>query len=124
MIHLDTCALIRALVPDTPEDRKVRAWLRAGERLVMSVVAWTEFLAGPVTEPQGALAARVIVAREPFTEEDARRAARLFDATGRQRGSLLDCMIAATAIRCEAPLSTANRADFTRFTDHGLALAE
>ena len=33
VIHLDTSFLIRALVRETPQDRRLREWLRAGERL-------------------------------------------------------------------------------------------
>ena len=39
MIHLDTSFLIRALIPDSPENRKLRDWLGAGATLVVSAVA-------------------------------------------------------------------------------------
>ena len=98
MIHLDTCYLIRALVHGSVEDRRMREWLRAGESLGISSVAWAEFLCGPLDSAHLGLARRVVTAQIPFDAEAARIAATLFDAGGRRRGSLLDCMIAATAI--------------------------
>ena len=47
MIQLDTCFPIRALNLGSPEDRKLRAWIGAGETLSMSTVAWAEFLCCP-----------------------------------------------------------------------------
>ena len=38
-------------------------------------------------------------------------------------GSLIDCMIAATARAAKAPIATANAADFLRFKDSGLTMA-
>ena len=52
------------------------------------------------------------------------RAARRFNETGRRRGSLIDCMIAATALRAREPLATSNAADFRRFATYGLAVLE
>lgn len=62
-------------------------------------------------------------APEPFLASDARKAAELFNATGRRSRSLADCQIAAVALRCEARMATANALDFTPFETHGLTLA-
>jgi predicted nucleic acid-binding protein len=95
VIHLDTNCLIGSLIAGTPQDAQVRTWMATGESLRVDVVVWAEFLCGPVT-PQQLAAARAFLPRpEPFLAEDAERAATLFNATGRRRGSLADCMIAA-----------------------------
>ncbi len=122
MIHLDTSFLIRALVPRSPQDRELRAWLAQGEEVGMSSVAWTEFLCGPVLADAVAAVTGFLVERVPYLEEDAARAAALFNASGRRRGSLLDCMIAAVALRSGASLATANRADLRPFEGEGLTL--
>jgi predicted nucleic acid-binding protein len=59
-----------------------------------------------------------------LTREIAERAAALFHTTGRRRGSLGDCLIAATALAANARLATENPADFERFRTAGLMLAE
>ncbi|MBP9146983.1 MAG: PIN domain-containing protein [Thermoanaerobaculia bacterium] len=124
MIFLDTSFLIRGLVRDSAEDRALRKWLRRSEVLGMSAVAWTELLCGPIDDTQHEFAAGVVSLRVAFTEEDAVLAARLFNETGRRRGSLIDCMIAATALRAREPLATSNAADFRRFATYGLAVLE
>jgi predicted nucleic acid-binding protein len=124
VIQLDTCYLIRALIPGTEQDRRLRAWLRAGESIGLSAVAWAEFQCGPVDSREADLAGSILAERVPLDEELARQAATLFSATGRRSGSLLDCMIAATAISRDADLATANPADFRRFEKHGLRLAD
>jgi hypothetical protein len=53
---LDTCFLIRALVPGTDADRRLREWLRAGHRLCIDPIAWTEFLCGPLEADERRLA--------------------------------------------------------------------
>lgn len=124
MIHLDTSFLIRAMLQGSAEDRRFRAWLHQGTAVAVSAIAWAEFLCGPVRAKEIELLSVVVPEPAAFTAEEAALAATLFNATGRRRGTLLDCMIAATAIRCEALLATANSADFARFLAHGLRLAE
>ncbi len=123
MIHLDTNFLIGAMVSGTPQDLSLREWLSSGEAVAMSVVGWAEFLCGPVSEKDLAFADQVVPERLPLLEEDATIGAQLFNATGRRARSLADCLIAATALRFEAPLATANVSDFRRFEKMGLRLA-
>jgi len=72
---------------------------------------------------QAELAARLVTERVPFTEENAALAARLFNLAGHRQGTLADCMIAATAIRCAARLATTNRRDFAPLAAGGLGPA-
>ena len=123
MIHLDTSFLIRALDRGSPEDHKLRGWIGEGETLGMSAVAWAELLCGPLERSEMEWAAEIVGQRQDFTAEHAALAARLFNESGRRRGSLIDCMIAATALAADAPLATANAADFLRFKDSGLTMA-
>jgi predicted nucleic acid-binding protein len=123
-IHLDTCFLIRALVPGTDADRRLRGWLRAGHRLCMDSIAWTEFLCGPLATEERLLAEQIVTERVGFSEDDARRAAEFFNATGRRRGTLADCMIAAAAAGRDAALATLNGDDFLCFEALGLKLAD
>lgn len=122
MIHLDASFLIRALAEGTPEDERLRAWLAAEEVLGMSAVAWAEFLCGPVEAGDLELVDRIVRECVAFGAGEAALAARLFNESGRRRGSLADCMIAATAIRSGATLATENPKDFRRFEPSGLAL--
>lgn len=123
MIHLDTSFLIRALIQGTTQDRALRRWIAADETLVMSAIAWTEFQCGPLHPAELATAAALIDHHRDFTREDAESAARLFNDSGRRRGSLVDCMIAAAALADDAPVATANRADFERLQSFGVAIA-
>ena len=123
MIHLDTSFLIRALLSGSPEDAALRGWLRQGLPVGASAVVWTELLCGPLTKRQADLALLVVGEPVPFGREDAVLAASLFDLAGRRRGSLVDCMVAAAAIRADAALATANETDFSRLLPHGLRLA-
>lgn len=123
VILADTSFLIRALVKGTGEDRALRSWLRDGQPLITSTIAWAEFLCGPLEPEEFDLAALVVTDRVEFGAEDAVAAAGFFNATGRRRGTLVDCMIAATAIRSGAALATANPADFKRLEPLGLTLA-
>ncbi len=92
----------------------LRALLEASRELAMSSIAWAEFLCGPLDSRQLDIARRITPELIPFTDKDAALAAELFNESGRRRSSLTDCMIAATALRCNARLATANQADFQR----------
>ncbi len=122
MIHLDTSFLISALDRGSPQDYSLRLWVKEGETLAMSAVAWSEFLCGPLTRSELELAERIVGKHREFTSDHAVIAARLFNETGRRRGSLPDCMIAASAIADGAAVATANEPDFRRFEDAGLTL--
>lgn len=122
MIFIDTNFLIAALIPQSPEDIRLRMWLAAGEPLSVNVIVWAEFLCGPVTTDHGRLASVLFPTPESLLREDAVRAAELFNATGRRRGSLADCLIAATCLRLNAAIATRNLADFRPFEPMGLRI--
>jgi predicted nucleic acid-binding protein len=65
-------------------------------------------------------AANLLPNPEPLLVVDAEVAAKLFKGAGRRKGILLDCMIAAIAIRLGATVATSNLSDFTRFQSSGL----
>jgi predicted nucleic acid-binding protein len=112
VIHLDTGFLIRALVVGTAEADDVQQWLKDGQMLRICSVAWTELVCGPLDAHDLSFAATILAEPVPFAGDDAIRAGELFNQTGRRRGSLLDCMIAAAAIGADASLATSNRSDF------------
>jgi predicted nucleic acid-binding protein len=115
LIHFDTSLLIRAINRNSGEDRQLRRWPQQRVPLGISTIGWTEFMCGPLDQRQLAQAAAIVGEPEPFTGQDAICAADLFNRSGRHRGSLMDCIIAAIAIRVGASIATANRADFRRF---------
>jgi predicted nucleic acid-binding protein len=123
MIHLDTNFLIQALVSGSVAGVKLQTWLTNAEDLSISSIAWSEFLCGPLTPKDEALAGALFAIPEPLLASDARKAAELFNATGRRSRSLADYQIAAVALREGAQLATGNVADFTVFQSHGLTLA-
>lgn len=123
MIHLDTSFLIRGSVSGSPEDRALRGWVGIQESLGVSTVAWAEFLCGPYERSSLEFLIGVIDRYVDFTSAHAEIAARLFNQSGRRRGSQMDCMIAATAIAEKAPIATADSRDFRRFEAEGLTFA-
>lgn len=122
MICLDTNYLIRGVVAGTGEARELLAWTEAGEPLIAPMVAWYEFLCGPVTPIQIATMRAFLQEIIAFDELQATAAATLFNATGRKRTLRVDAMIAGTAIVTHARLATNNRDDFAAFVPHGLQL--
>ena len=122
MIMLDTNFLIALEEPGGEADRRAREWLGKGWPLGVCSIVWSEYLFGPLSAEKKTAADVLISWKEPFGVEDAPLAAHLFNRTGRRRGTFVDCMIAAVAIRCQAQFATFNRDDFTSFIDMGLNL--
>ena len=116
MIHVDTNFLIQALLSGSSSAAKFQTWLTNGEDVGISTIAWSEFLCGPLTSADAALAERLFGGPEPFFATDARKAAELFNLTGRRSRSLADCQIAAVALRCNARMATSNTSDFALFS--------
>lgn len=124
MIHLDTSFLIRSFVAHSPEEARMRQWLRDKTPLAVSAICWAEFLCGPLDQSQIQALRQILGEPLAFAPVDAERAAGFFNSTGRRRGSLLDCMIAAIALREGATVATGNIADFNRFQVFGLRLEQ
>ena len=122
MICLDTNYLIRGVAEGSSEAAEMIKWAESGETLVTSMLAWFEFLCGPVTDAQVTTMDAFLSEVIPFAEIQAVEAARLFNAINRKRPLRVDAMIAATAIVARAGLATNNRGDFKPFEVHGLKL--
>lgn len=122
MLELDANFLIAASRADPRAARILRVWLVKNEAIVMSSVAWSEFLCGPLTDQEKEHASAVVNTIEAFTLEDANLAARLFNETGRRSRSHADCMIAAGVIRRGTTLATFDRVGFERFRSFKLKL--
>jgi len=123
MIHLDTNYLIGLVTVPSPLQSQLLAWLNAGEKFAISAVAWSEFLSGPVT-PQEILDASLMLEGRiiTFGVIEAEASAKIYNQTGRRRGTRNDCFIAATAICSRTPLATLNHKDFAPFVAAGLRL--
>lgn len=120
VIHLDANFLIAVVGSDEAARRLEER--RSGDYLNISVIAWSEFLCGPVAAAEMRHARAIVDHIETLGRLDAETAADLFNRTGRRLRSLRDCMIAAVAIRCDASLATLNLTDFRRFEAFGLKL--
>lgn len=125
MIHLDSNILIGAAQSGNSNIQALlRGWLQQGEKFAASAIAWAEFLNGPLT-PQNRQDGHFLIQGRiiAFARPEAEMAAWLFHMGGRKRGTMLDCLIAATAIKANASLATQNRKDFAPFIAAGLKLA-
>ncbi len=122
-LFLDTNLLIDLVTAGSPHIAVVRRWLREGEKLAASAIAWSEFCNGPHSKEQKDSVFHVLEGRvTDFSVRDAENASRLFHRTGRKRGSHADCMIAAAAITAGIPVATRNIKDFEPFVALGLKL--
>jgi predicted nucleic acid-binding protein len=124
MILIDTNFLVAGLVPQSPEDLWMRKWLTGSETVALSVIVWAEFLCGPVSAKHSHLASVLFPQPEALLPEDAVVASQLFNGTGRRRGSLADCLIAATCLRLNAAIATNNLNDFRPMEAMGLRIAD
>jgi predicted nucleic acid-binding protein len=115
--------LIRGVAQGSAEAGELVAWIKAGEILITPMLAWFEFICGPVTHGQQTAMRAFLTEIVPFSEAQAIEAARLFNAIKRKRSHRVDAMIAGTAIIANARLATQNLADFKPFAAHGLLLA-
>jgi predicted nucleic acid-binding protein len=112
VIHLDTSFLIRAGVRGTPASDRLRAWLGRRAPVKISAIVWAEFLGGPVSATAMESAAELFGEPRAVSGVDATLAAQLYNTSGRRRGTLIDCLIAAAAINARAALATSNATDF------------
>jgi predicted nucleic acid-binding protein len=123
MIQLDTSYLVAMVTVGSAGAGKVGTWLKAGKSVTTSAVAWSEFCNGPLSKAQKDAAFAVLDRKiTDFTWREAEEASRLFNLSGRRRGSHADCMIAASAILSGSPLATLNTEDFQRLVPFGLVL--
>lgn len=122
-LHLDTNLLIDLVTAGSPHIALIRQWLRDGEKLGASAIAWSEFCNGPHSKEQKDAVFHVLEGRvADITCRAAEDASRLFHRTGRRRGSHADCMIAAAAMAAGVPVATRNIDDFGRFVPFGMKL--
>lgn len=118
---LDTNALIALAAPDHPLFHAIERSLEKGGEASTSVVAWHEYVRGPISEEDRRCALSIIQERiHSLNRGDAELAATLFNETGRRRTSTADCLIAACAIRHGARMVTRNLDDFRCFEPWGL----
>ena len=124
VVLLDTNFLIRIFQSGSQSEAAFGNWLAQSVRFEVSMMAWAEFLCGPVTKAEVALWEKAISAWHPTSKPQAVLAAELFNQTKRRTRSLPDCLIAARAIEAGLPLATENTKDFLPFVSLGLQLAK
>ena len=122
LVEFDSNFLVAVLGAGGSQSEALQRWVRAGARIQISAIAWSEYLCGPLEPALVPVARRLLSSVEPFTEEDAELASELFNRTGCRPRSHVDCMIAAHAIRRRAVLATLNIRDFRRFEKFDLRL--
>ena len=96
MIHVDTNILIEMITLGSSMAKNLRQWLKTGEQLATSAIAWSEFLSGPVSQNQ-INGVRTILADQivPFGVSEAATAASVqssWAAARRARGFIYCCL--------------------------------
>lgn len=122
---LDTNTLIALSDPHHPLFSYVETGIKEGASCYTCSVAWHEYVRGPLLPEDRDRALRILEKRVMSLErQDAEFAAKLFNSSGRRRGSTADCLIAAVALRLDAECVTWNTDDFCPFLEHGLRICE
>jgi len=118
---LDTNVLI-GLFSEKGEKRKdLRKLLLDYHEFSISAFVWHEFVTGPLSDAQKLYGLSLVEERiVPMDKDIAELGAKLYNETGRRRGSRPDCLVAATAIVKESFLFTYNKDDFSLFKSFGL----
>ena len=113
-VHLDNDFLVRAISSPGPERERLFELADSNVELQMSSVAWYEFVRGPRTADQLAVARSFFSADGivPLTEDFAERAAEVFRKLGSPRRRSADVAIGVTAVEMDARLLSGNAADF------------
>lgn len=114
LVHLDSDYLIKAVSTAGPERNQLVALLDDESQVGMSAVAWYEFIRGPRTPEQLALASLVLEEDDvvPFDPAIAEVAAETFRRLGGPRRRANDIAIGTTAALLGATLWSLNREDF------------
>lgn len=120
--HLDTDYLIHALMRRGHEHARLRELFESEHQVELSAMAWYEFVRGPRTPQQVAVARSFFAAAGiiPVTEEVAERAADLFRRLKSSRRRSGDLLIAAVALTRGATLLTRNLRDYADVDGLGL----
>lgn len=114
MIHLDTSALVDALVPPYRSFDRLMSFVEDGHRLCISTLVLYEWLRGPRTVAERLAQEQILpaAAAVPFDAEAAARAAEIYEVVSRPRRRQADIAIAACALVQGAALWTLNERDF------------
>lgn len=119
MIHLDTSALVDALVSPHRSFDRLMSLVEDGHRLGMSTVVLYEWLRGPRTVAERLAQEQILPAAAAFAfdAEAAARAAEIYAVAARPRARQADIAIAACALVQGAALWTLNERDFADVPD-------
>lgn len=114
MIHLDTSALVDALVSPHRSFDRLMSFVEDGHRLCISTLVLYEWLRGPRTVAERLAQEQILpaAAAVPFDAEAAARAAAIYEVVSRPRARQADIAIAACALVQGASLWTLNERDF------------